>query len=153
MATCTLKAKYETLDGSICRTRAILCHSRNVKEIYYQYEDEAEAPPAESASDAVPSAPSAAAAAPAAPVALAAPTGPVARIEGVPVKAIGILLVVVAQKLKNRIDEIPLSKTIKDLVGRKSTLGSSARIRVGTREGRGTSSRGARFRSWQWLSS
>ena len=36
-------------------------------------------------------------------------------------KAIDILLVVVAQKLKKRIDEIPLSRAIKDLVG-KSTL-------------------------------
>ena len=122
MATRTLKAKYETLDGSISRTRAILCHSKNVKEIYYQYEDEAEAPPAESASEAAPSAPAAAAAPAAAPVAVAAPAGPVASIEDVPVKAIDILLVVVAQKLKKRIDEIPLSKTIKDLVGGKSTL-------------------------------
>jgi len=76
MATCTLKGKYETLDGSVSRTRAILCHSKNVKEIYYQYEDEDKAPPAESASDA--------AAAPAAPVAVAAPTGPVASVEDVP---------------------------------------------------------------------
>jgi len=119
MATRTLKAKYETLDGSISRTRAILCHSKNVKEIYYQYEDEAEAPPAEFASDAALSAPDAAAPAP---VAVAAPTGAVASIEDVPVKAIDILLVVVAQKLKKRIDEIPLSKAIKDLVGGKSTL-------------------------------
>jgi len=77
MATRTLKAKYETLDGSISRTRAILCHSKNVKEIYYQYEDEVEAPLAESASDAAPLA-AATAASPAAPV---APTGPVASIE------------------------------------------------------------------------
>jgi fatty acid synthase subunit alpha len=122
MATRTLKAKYETLDGSISTTRAILCHSKNVKEIYYQYEDEVEAPPAESASGAAPSAPAAAAAAPAVPVAVAAPTGPVVSIEDVPVKAIDILLVVVAQKLKKRTDESPLSKTIKDLVGGKSTL-------------------------------
>jgi len=94
--------------SNVSRTRAILCHSKNVKEIYYQYEDEAEAPPAESASDAAPSAPA------------AAPTGPVASVEDVPVKAIDILLVIVAQKLKKRIDEIPLSKTIKDLVGGKS---------------------------------
>jgi hypothetical protein len=122
MATRTLKAKYETLDRSISRTRAILCHSKNVKEIYYQYEDEVEAPPAESTSDATSSAPAAATAAPAAPVAVAAPTGPVASIEDVPVKAIDILLVAIAQKLKKRIDEIPLSKTIKDLVGGISTL-------------------------------
>ncbi|PPQ94469.1 hypothetical protein CVT25_001102 [Psilocybe cyanescens] len=121
MATRTLKAKYETLDGSVSTTRTILCHSKNVKEIYYQYEDEAEAPAAEEAES------SAAAAAPSAvapvvsPVA-AAPSGPVASIEDAPVKAIDILLVIVAQKLKKRIDEIPLSKTIKDLVGGKSTL-------------------------------
>jgi fatty acid synthase subunit alpha, fungi type/fatty acid synthase subunit beta, fungi type len=44
MATRTLKAKYETLDGSVIRNRSILCHAKNVKEIYYQYEDEVEAP-------------------------------------------------------------------------------------------------------------
>jgi fatty acid synthase subunit alpha len=43
-------------------------------------------------------------------------------MEDVPIKAIDILLVIVAQKLKNRVDEIPLSKSIKDLVGGKSTL-------------------------------
>ena len=44
MATHTLKAKYETLDGSVTQNRSILCHAKNVKEIYYQYEDEVEAP-------------------------------------------------------------------------------------------------------------
>ena len=43
MATRTLKTKYETLDGSVSRIRSILCHAKNVKEIYYQYEDEVEA--------------------------------------------------------------------------------------------------------------
>ena len=104
MATCTLKAKYETLDGSVSRTRAILCHSKNIKEIYYQYEDETKAPPAESASDAAaaPSAPAAAAAAPTTPVAVAAPSGPVASIEDVPMKAIDILLVIIAQRRIDR---------------------------------------------------
>jgi len=45
------------LDGSISRTRAIPCHSQNVKKIYYQYNDEVKAPPAESVSGAPPSAP------------------------------------------------------------------------------------------------
>ena len=45
MATRTLKAKYEPRDDSINHSRAILCHAKNVKEIYYQFEDEAEAPP------------------------------------------------------------------------------------------------------------
>ena len=43
METRTLKTKYETLDGSVSRNRSILCHAKNVKEIYYQYEDEVEA--------------------------------------------------------------------------------------------------------------
>jgi fatty acid synthase subunit alpha, fungi type len=45
----------------------------------------------------------------------------VASVEDAPIKAIEILSVVVAQKLK-KVDEVPLSKTIKDLVGGKSTL-------------------------------
>ena len=49
-------------------------------------------------------------------------SGPVASMEDVPIKAIDILLVIVAQKLKKQVDEIPLSKSIKDLVGGKSTL-------------------------------
>ena len=123
MATRTLKAKYESADGSVSMTRTILCHSKNVKDIYYQHEDEPEAAPAEEAapapaSSAAPAATQAAAAA--APV--AAPSGPVASIDDVPITAMDILLVVVAQKLKKRVDEIPLSKTIKDLVGGKSTL-------------------------------
>jgi fatty acid synthase subunit alpha, fungi type len=42
MATRTLKTKYETLNGSVSQNRSILqvCYAKNVKEIYYQYEDE-----------------------------------------------------------------------------------------------------------------
>jgi fatty acid synthase subunit alpha len=43
-------------------------------------------------------------------------------MEDVPIKPIDILLVIVAQKLKKRVDEIPLSKSIKNLAGGKSTL-------------------------------
>ncbi|TFK33214.1 fatty acid synthase [Crucibulum laeve] len=121
MATRTLKAKYEAADDSISRTRAILCHSKNVKEIYYQYEDEPEAPETEQPSESTPAAASPAATA--APVASAPPaSGPVASIEDVPIKALDILIVIVAQKLKKKVDEVPLTKTIKDLVGGKSTL-------------------------------
>ena len=121
MATRTLKTKYETLDGSVSRNRSILFHAKNVKEIYYQYEDEIEAP----ASDVTVDVP--VATIPVTPVttstAVSTPSsGPVASIEDVPIKAIDILLVIVAQKLKKRVDEIPLSKSIKDLVGGKSTL-------------------------------
>ncbi|KAF7374647.1 Fatty acid synthase subunit alpha [Mycena sanguinolenta] len=123
MATRTLKAKYESEDDSISRTRTILCHAKNAKEIYYQFEDELDAPAADAAEEASTPAPTAAsAAAPSAPVPVAAPSGPAATIEDVPLKAIDILSVIVAQKLKKRVDEVPLSKSIKDLVGGKSTL-------------------------------
>ncbi|KAF9532470.1 fatty acid synthase [Crepidotus variabilis] len=120
MASRTLKAKYETVDGSLSITRAILCHSKNVKEIYYQYEDVVEAPeevPSDSATAPVVKTPS-----PAAVSAPVASSGPVATIDDAPIKAIDILLVVIGQKLKKKVDEIPLSKTIKDLVGGKSTM-------------------------------
>lgn len=122
MASRTLKAKYEGVDGALNINRAILCHAKNVKEVYYHYEDEAEAPAPEESTAATPAAPTAPAAAAAAPVAAAAPSGPVASIEDVPIKPVDVLLVIVAQKLKKKVDEIPLSKTIKDLVGGKSTL-------------------------------
>ena len=45
-------------------------------------------------------------------------------MDDVPIKTINILLIILAQKLKKRVDEIPLStgKSIKDLVHAKSTL-------------------------------
>ncbi|KAJ6477506.1 fatty acid synthase, partial [Mycena sanguinolenta] len=120
MATRTLKAKYEIEDDSTGRTRTILCHAKNAKEIYYQFEDELDAP----SDDVEPfSAPAAAPIPlPSAPVPVAASSGPAAAIDDVPIKAIDILSVIVAQKLKKRVDEVPLSKSIKDLVGGKSTL-------------------------------
>ncbi|KAF9007571.1 fatty acid synthase [Cyathus striatus] len=121
MATRTLKAKFETSDDSTSRTRIILCHAKHVKEIYYQYEDEVEASATEESS-AAEIAPVSAAAAVAAPVVAPAASGPVASIEDAPIKAVDILSVIVAQKLKKKVDEVPLSKSIKDLVGGKSTL-------------------------------
>ena len=122
MAARTLKAKYEAEDDSVTHKRVILCHSKNAKEIYYQFEDAIEAPsndpPAESSpSPIVPVLVST----PAIPIPVAA-TGPAAAIEDAPIKAVDILLTIVAQKLKKKVDEIPLSKSIKDLVGGKSTL-------------------------------
>jgi hypothetical protein len=49
-------------------------------------------------------------------------SSPAVSIEDVPTTAVDILLVVIAWKLKRKVDEIPLSKTIKDLVGGKSTM-------------------------------
>ncbi|KAF7965824.1 hypothetical protein HWV62_41719, partial [Athelia sp. TMB] len=122
MATRTLKAKYEAEDDSISHTRHIFCHAKNVKEIYYQYEDELVAPEAEGAAEAAPAAAAAPTQAAAAPVAPAPSAGPAASIEDVPIKANDVLIVIVAQKLKKKIEEVPTSKSIKDLVGGKSTL-------------------------------
>ena len=123
MATRTLKAKYEVQDDSVTHRRAIFCHAKHTKEVYYQFEDEAEAPAAEtpaadtSAPAPASAAPTAAAAAPA-----AAPAAAAASIEDAPLKATDVLVAIIAQKLKKRVDEVPLSKSIKDLVGGKSTM-------------------------------
>ncbi|KAG1501739.1 hypothetical protein G6F52_012434 [Rhizopus delemar] len=82
--------------------------------------------PVAAAAPAAAAGPAAAASAPApAPVAAAAPAaaaGPAAAVSDVPVTATEILHAVIAQKLKKSIDEVPMSKAIKDLVGGKSTL-------------------------------
>lgn len=44
MATRTLKAKFEVQDDSVSHLRVILCHAQNIKEAYYQFEDEADVP-------------------------------------------------------------------------------------------------------------
>src|SRR5690606_16095429 len=56
---------------------------------------------------------------------MAAPAGgaaPAAAVADAPIKAVSVLHVIVAQKVKKTLDETPLSKAIKDLVGGKSTL-------------------------------
>ena len=60
LVTRTLKAKYELQDDASGHKRVILCHSKNTREIYYQFEDEAAEPVAETKEEAL---------APAAPVA------------------------------------------------------------------------------------
>ncbi|ORX59428.1 fatty acid synthase [Hesseltinella vesiculosa] len=108
MATRTLNLKYQAYDDALSNRRQNLCTAKNAQEIYYQFEDEEPEQPA--AADAAPAASSApAAAAPA-----AAPDAPVTATE--------VIHVVIAQKLKKSVDEVPLSKAIKDLVGGKSTL-------------------------------
>ncbi|TDL13244.1 hypothetical protein BD410DRAFT_847158 [Rickenella mellea] len=112
MATHTLKAKYESQDDSVSRTRAIYCHAKNTKEIYYQFEDEPEVasePASDSTSLTTTPPPPVSAPAPA-PVSASASSGPVASIPDVPLKAIDTLSVIIAQKLKKPVDEVPLSK-------------------------------------------
>jgi fatty acid synthase subunit alpha len=124
MASRTIKAKYESYDAALSLQRQVLCYSKDAKDIYY-LEDAAEAAPAPASVDA-PAAPAAApvAAAPAvAPATSSAP--PVtasAAIPDEPVKAALIVHVLVAQKLKKSLEAVSLSKTIKDLVGGKSTV-------------------------------
>jgi fatty acid synthase subunit alpha, fungi type len=122
MATRTLKAKYEAQDDSITHSRVILCHAKNGKEIYYQFEDEVAAVAAESASDSAPPISSVPAQSVAVPAAAPGPSGPAVSVEDVPIKANDALNIIVAQKLKKKVEEVPVSKSIKDLVGGKSTL-------------------------------
>lgn len=93
--------------------------------MYYQFEDEPEASAegeAAAASDA-PASSTPTAVPVAAPVAAAAaPAGGAASIVDVPLKATDVLATIIAQKLKKKVDGVPLSKSIKNLVGGKSTL-------------------------------
>ncbi|KAJ2398450.1 fatty acid synthase alpha subunit Lsd1 [Coemansia sp. RSA 2603] len=130
MAQRTLKFKYEAYDDAIAHRRSTLCYSKNEKELYYNYESEVEAEteaaPAESTTAAAaPDPASSAAPVAAAPVVAAAPAaagGAGAPVDEVPIKAIDIIHTVVCQKLKKSLDEVPVSKSIKELVGGKSTM-------------------------------
>ncbi|CAE6423597.1 unnamed protein product [Rhizoctonia solani] len=123
MATRTLKAKFEAGDGAVSRVRQILCHAKNPKEIYYQFEDETvDAPTQTVVETPTPAAASAPVAAPVVTAPVVPAGGAAAAIPDEPLKAVDTLRVIIAQKLKKRVDEVPISKAIKDLVGGKSTL-------------------------------
>jgi fatty acid synthase subunit alpha len=91
MATRTLKARYKDQDNYITHPHAILCHAKNAKEIYYQFEDELVAPEAKAAAVA-----SVASLVLSAPIAVSAPSGPATSIKDVPIKASDILNIIVA---------------------------------------------------------
>ncbi|KAG5461384.1 MAG: hypothetical protein BJ554DRAFT_6431, partial [Olpidium bornovanus] len=123
MAARTLKVKYEAFDDALTHRRVQLVTTKHKREIYYGFEDA----PAESAGDpadtAAPQPASAPAPAPATAVTTAASPRPAATsVTDEPVRAKDILLVLVAHKLKKPLSEIAPSKSIKDLVGGKSTL-------------------------------
>ncbi|KAG7287129.1 hypothetical protein NEMBOFW57_006634 [Staphylotrichum longicolle] len=124
MAKRTLASKYEAYDAAKSVQRQILCYNKDAKEIYYDVdpvEDEPEAPAPAASSSSAPAA--AAAAAPVAAAAAPPPSaGPAAQVPDAPVQALDIVRALVAQKLKKPLQDIPLSKAIKDLVGGKSTL-------------------------------
>ncbi|KAM3159575.1 Fatty acid synthase subunit alpha [Lachancea thermotolerans] len=128
MAQRTIKNKYESYDAALSLQRQVLCYSKDAKEIYYTPDPADLAPkeevapePAASAA-ATPAAAPASAAAPAAAPAAPAAAGPAAEIPDEPVNAALLLHVLVAQKLKKTLDQVPMAKTIKDLVGGKSTV-------------------------------
>lgn len=119
MAKRTIASKYEAYDAAKSIQRQILCYNKDTKEIYYDV-DPVEEEPEPVAAEASPSAAPAAAA----PSAAAAPpppsAGPAAQVPDAPVPAVDIVRALVAQKLKKPVQDIPLSKAIKDLVGGKS---------------------------------
>ncbi|AET37910.1 trifunctional fatty acid synthase subunit FAS2 Ecym_2158 [Eremothecium cymbalariae DBVPG len=127
MAQRTIKNKYESYDAALSLQRQVLCYGKDAKEIYYtkdpvqvekeQVDDSSEGQEGSK----VIAAPAAAATAPVAAPAPAA-AGPAAQIADEPMKASLVLHVLVAQKLKKPLDAVPMSKTIKDLVGGKSTV-------------------------------
>jgi fatty acid synthase subunit beta len=122
MAQRTLKTKYEAQDGATSLRRQILCAAKNQKEVYYAFEDAVEeAPTAAEPAAAIAAAPTPAPVPVAAPVAAPA-GGAAAAVEDVPPKAVDTVRVIVAQKLKKPASEIPLSKSLKELSGGKSTL-------------------------------
>jgi len=119
MAVRTLKANDDS-SGRVCR---IFCASKDQNDIYYQFEDEPEATPEQGTPvEAANLAPAPVAAAPAVNAAPPASAGPAASIEDVPIRAVDIHAVIVTQKLKKQLSEIPLSKSIKELSNGKSTL-------------------------------
>jgi fatty acid synthase subunit alpha len=124
MAVRTLNLKYQAYDNALSNRRQNLSISKDSNEIYYKFENavEEEAAPAAAGNTSSAPAPTAAAAAPVAAAPVAASAGPAAAVSDVPVTATEIIHAVIAQKLKKTVDEVPLSKAIKDLVGGKSTL-------------------------------
>ncbi|KAJ3021482.1 3-oxoacyl-[acyl-carrier-protein] synthase [Thoreauomyces humboldtii] len=120
MAARTLKIKYEAYDDAVTHRRVQLSSNKDKSQIYYEFKDE-EIEVAEDGAEAG-AAPAAAAAAPAAQVAAAPAARSAPQVSDEVVSAQEILLILIAQKLKKTLAEVPITKCIKDLVGGKSTL-------------------------------
>ncbi|KNC98227.1 phosphopantetheine-protein transferase domain [Spizellomyces punctatus DAOM BR117] len=119
MAGRTLKIKYEAYDDAVTHRRVQLCTTKDRKEIYYDFRDEV-VDVVEEDKAAVEQVPVKSAAP--APVVPAPAARTAAAVTDEPITAQEILLVLIAQKLKKPLSDVPLSKCIKDLVGGKSTL-------------------------------
>ena len=130
MAKRTLASKYEAYDAALSLQRQILCYNKDVKEIYYDVDPAEDEPAVPTGNGDSSSAPASAPSQPhptAAPAAAPIPPPPsggqaAAAVADAPLPAVDIVRVLVAQKLKKPLAEIPPSKAIKDLVGGKSTL-------------------------------
>ncbi|KAJ9080881.1 fatty acid synthase alpha subunit Lsd1 [Entomophthora muscae] len=121
MADRTLKSKYAAYDDARNVQRSTLCCSKHEKEIYYVMDPEEEEPAAvkpEVAAPVIAAVASPVAAAVAPPVA----RGPAQAIQDVPLNAANVLHIIIAQKLKKDLSQVSMTKTIKDVVGGKSTL-------------------------------
>eukprot|EP01117_Protostelium_nocturnum_P000846 TRINITY_DN1109_c0_g1_i4.p1 TRINITY_DN1109_c0_g1~~TRINITY_DN1109_c0_g1_i4.p1 ORF type:complete len:3931 (+),score=1672.78 TRINITY_DN1109_c0_g1_i4:607-12399(+) len=119
MASRTLASKYETRDAATSTRRTVLCVTKDSQQIFYQFEDQIEEVKEEKKEAAKENnAPVSSA-----PVVSSAGRVAVAKdVPDVPLSATQVIRTIVAQKLKKNTEEIPLTKTIKDLVGGKSTL-------------------------------
>lgn len=126
MAQRTLRMQYQGYDAALSMRREVLSYAKDQKIIYYE-DEEANAPPAPLA-EATPAAatpapaPSAPASAPVAAAPAPAAAGPAKEVEDVTLKPMQVIQAVISHKLKKPVDQIPVSKAVKDLVGGKSTV-------------------------------
>ncbi|RPA81839.1 hypothetical protein BJ508DRAFT_414553 [Ascobolus immersus RN42] len=121
MAKRTLRHKYESYDAAHSLQRQILCYTKDTNDIYYKTVHE-EAPAAAANVRVKDSASQEPTVSPAAPVANRSPARVLKELEDVPLKAAHVLRTIVSQKLKKGFLEIDEQKTVKELVGGKSTL-------------------------------
>ncbi|PVV05312.1 hypothetical protein BB560_000171 [Smittium megazygosporum] len=129
MAQRTLKFKYEAYDDALTRRRTSLCYTKDQADLYYDYEPQEETV-VDSESDQegkkeTSAAPALQAAAPVVqdqPASAPASGGSAESIADIPVSPYEVITSMAALKLKKQLGEIPGEKSIKDLVGGKSTL-------------------------------
>ena len=96
MATRTLNAKYRAKDDAVNRRRLIFYHSEDKKEIYYEFEDEAE--------EAAPEPAATVEASPCRSRCCWTAAGLVSTIDEAPFKAVDTLRIIAAQNVK-KVDE------------------------------------------------
>jgi fatty acid synthase subunit alpha, fungi type len=156
MAVRTLKAKYEAKDDLTSVVRRVFCASKHQKEIYNQFKNDLEVTSEpDAASETAPPAPTPL---PSVPVAVATATpaaaGPAVTIEDTPIRAIDILAAIFSQKLKKKLSEIPLSKSMRDLSAAAQVYAQRVGITLstgGSTSGAGGSSGSAVMNSEEFL--